>query len=255
MADKNYTEACEVCGNEYAPTLNKDGSPRKTKYKLCGARRCGYARSYSASIGTTNRIRAQRQPKKADCGTRLLCSVGGCEKHVEAGGMCAMHYQRVRAHGDPSKTSRGKRVQKACEWCGELMRLKPGEVKRRKCCSTRCASFYGARVRGQIIHGSKKAQDSFYSAKRRAATSTKSGVSINPIKVFERDKWKCHMCGVKTLKSLRGTYEARAPELEHIVPLSQGGTHSWGNVACSCRACNAAKGATAVGQIGFDFSV
>lgn len=74
--------------------------------------------------------------------------------------------------------------------------------------------------------------------------------SIDPIKVFERDKWRCHICNIKTPRKLRGTYDDRAPELEHIVPLSQGGTHTWGNVACSCRKCNGAKGATAFGQLG-----
>lgn len=77
---------------------------------------------------------------------------------------------------------------------------------------------------------------------------------IDPFKVLERDKWRCHLCGVKTPKSKRGTHDDRAPELEHIVSLADGGTHTWGNVACSCRKCNIEKGAASHGQLGFDIS-
>ena len=66
---------------------------------------------------------------------------------------------------------------------------------------------------------------------------------IDPFAVFERDGWRCYMCGIATPQVLRGTCEPSAPELEHKVALANGGTHTWDNVACSCRACNGAKGA------------
>lgn len=66
---------------------------------------------------------------------------------------------------------------------------------------------------------------------------------IDPIAVFERDGWRCYLCGIATPKFLRGTCEANAPELEHKLALANGGTHTWDNVACACRACNQAKGA------------
>ena len=250
MAENNYTETCEVCGDAYAPTLNKNGNPRKTKYKLCGSTNCRNSMSYSAVLGTTERTRAKRKPRTSDDGARLSCSVGGCESHAITSGMCAKHYQRVRKYGSPNETLRGRRVSKPCGWCGKGMSLKPAEVKKRKCCSIRCAALFSAKNRGLLIHGSRKAKDSFYGARRRAATATQSGVSINPIKVFERDKWRCHLCGVKTLKSKRGTYDDRAPELDHIVALADGGSHTWGNVACSCRKCNSTKGARSLGQLG-----
>lgn len=43
---------------------------------------------------------------------------------------------------------------------------------------------------------------------------------------------------------------AKAPELEHIIPIAMGGTHTWDNVACACRLCNQAKGARDFGQLG-----
>jgi len=72
---------------------------------------------------------------------------------------------------------------------------------------------------------------------------------VDPIKVFDRDGWKCHLCGIRTPKRLRGTTDDRAPECDHIVPLAAGGAHSYENSACSCRRCNREKGATPLGQL------
>lgn len=64
---------------------------------------------------------------------------------------------------------------------------------------------------------------------------------VDPFEVFERDGWSCQLCGCSTPKSLRGTYEPNAPELDHIIPVSKGGAHTEKNLQCLCRACNIAK--------------
>lgn len=73
------------------------------------------------------------------------------------------------------------------------------------------------------------------------------GFNVN--RVFERDRWTCQLCGVKTPKRLRGTQAPNAPELDHIIALAAGGDHIIENVQCACRACNGAKGASALGQL------
>ena len=92
-------------------------------------------------------------------------------------------------------------------------------------------------------------------AQRRASHSVRRALlravkveRVDPFKVFERDGWRCHLCGCKTPKERRGTYHPKAPELDHIVPLSKGGEHSYRNTACACRACNAAKSDKIIGQ-------
>jgi 5-methylcytosine-specific restriction endonuclease McrA len=47
--------------------------------------------------------------------------------------------------------------------------------------------------------------------------------------VFARDSHRCQYCG-------RG-----AENLDHVMPRSRGGEHTWENVVASCRACNARK--------------
>jgi len=65
---------------------------------------------------------------------------------------------------------------------------------------------------------------------------------LNPLKVFERDNWTCQICGRKTPKGLRGTIEDKAPEIDHRIPMSKGGPHTYSNTQCACRECNRIKG-------------
>lgn len=47
--------------------------------------------------------------------------------------------------------------------------------------------------------------------------------------VFARDSWKCQYCG--------GTAET----VDHLVPRSRGGEHTWENVVAACKRCNGRK--------------
>ena len=47
--------------------------------------------------------------------------------------------------------------------------------------------------------------------------------------VFARDEWACQYCG------------ATAENLDHVIPRSRGGTHTWDNVVAACRRCNSRK--------------
>lgn len=54
-------------------------------------------------------------------------------------------------------------------------------------------------------------------------------VALNRRAIFARDGHKCQYCG------------AQAENIDHIVPRSKGGQHSWDNVVAACRRCNARK--------------
>lgn len=79
--------------------------------------------------------------------------------------------------------------------------------------------------------------------KRRARKRGANGriEIVRPEIVFKRDGWRCQICGTETPEVLRGTFEPNAPEVDHKVPLSAGGSHCYGNVQCACRRCNIAK--------------
>lgn len=75
------------------------------------------------------------------------------------------------------------------------------------------------------------------------------GRNVDPLVVFERDGWRCQICRRKTPRDKRGSYHKNAPELDHIMPLSLGGEHSYRNTQCLCRSCNAEKSNTPMGQL------
>ena len=54
-------------------------------------------------------------------------------------------------------------------------------------------------------------------------------VALNRRAIFARDGHRCQYCG------------AQAENIDHILPRSKGGPHSWDNVVAACRRCNARK--------------
>ncbi len=83
------------------------------------------------------------------------------------------------------------------------------------------------------------------SLRRRKRIKAASVEVVVRVVVFERDKWRCALCGTKTIKK---PYQKNSAELDHIVPLALGGEHSYANTQCTCRSCNGSKGAKAKGQ-------
>jgi len=88
-------------------------------------------------------------------------------------------------------------------------------------------------------------------AKRKQRLSVVICERIDPFEIFERDKWKCCLCKVKTPRELRGTSEPNAPVIDHIIPLALGGPHTRANLRCLCYKCNATKAAKYEGQLAF----
>ena len=74
--------------------------------------------------------------------------------------------------------------------------------------------------------------------------------AVNRIKVFERDNWRCQVCGCKTPRKKSGSNDDTAPELDHRIPLALRGGHTWDNLQTACRKCNQRKGGhLAIGQM------
>jgi 5-methylcytosine-specific restriction endonuclease McrA len=53
--------------------------------------------------------------------------------------------------------------------------------------------------------------------------------SLSRRAVFVRDEFECQYCGRK------------AENVDHVIPRSRGGLHTWDNVVAACRPCNARK--------------
>lgn len=61
--------------------------------------------------------------------------------------------------------------------------------------------------------------------------------------VYRKFKGICALCGKKTDKTaIKGRHILRGyPTIDHIIPLSKGGSHTWDNVQLAHMACNAGK--------------
>ncbi|MHB1487003.1 MAG: HNH endonuclease [Acidimicrobiales bacterium] len=63
-------------------------------------------------------------------------------------------------------------------------------------------------------------------------------VALNRRAVFARDNHRCQYCGEV------------AENIDHVVPRSRGGTHTWDNVVAACRRCNTRKEDRLLHEIG-----
>lgn len=70
---------------------------------------------------------------------------------------------------------------------------------------------------------------------------------ITAAEVYERDGWRCGLCGGRVPKSKRYPHPKSA-SLDHIVPVSLGGTHTLANVQLAHWECNRLKGVRAMNE-------
>jgi len=63
-------------------------------------------------------------------------------------------------------------------------------------------------------------------------------VPLNRKAIFLRDNHSCQYCS------------GPAENVDHVIPRSQGGLHTWDNVVASCRRCNSKKGGRTPRQAG-----
>lgn len=118
-----------------------------------------------------------------------------------------------------------------CAYCGEEIST---NHTNRKFCSRKCShDFYRDK----------------YRKPRREKTFIKEGEEqITLPLLIQRDNNVCYLCGGQCDRNdyavVNGHFSMgkKYPTIEHVVPLSKGGKHSWANVKLAHNACNAIKG-------------
>lgn len=131
----------------------------------------------------------------------------------------------------------------ACTWKDKYRHTNPPIDKVTHPC-TRCSNLYTKYVsRDNGMCQSCTELISGYNHKKRRRSIERKGDSINPYAVLVQYAYTCAHCAIHTPKELRGTTHPQAPEIDHIIPLSKGGTHTHANIQLLCRQCNINKGA------------
>ena len=127
-----------------------------------------------------------------------------------------------------------KKRTKSCEECGVTF---VGTTVGMKYCGKACSSRAGNRMKD---------------IKRRTRLKENGKIEwdISIEKLIKRDNNVCHICRAKcdiTDKYIddKGTVICgdNYPSVDHVRPVSNGGTHTWGNVKLAHRGCNTVKGA------------
>lgn len=155
------------------------------------------------------------------------CSATEKEKQKEEKQKQIENKKRVR---EINKTLKSTQIgMTICEECGALF------VGRKKYCSDRC---------------NKKAQNRYRELGRRIKIEKNGKIdyTITLKKLVKRDKNVCYICN-KECNLNDYTYQDNYfiagnyyPSIDHVIPISKGGTHTWDNIRLAHRICNTIKG-------------
>lgn len=129
------------------------------------------------------------------------------------------------------------RRQKKCRHCNQIIYLKAVQL----CKPCRDQAHIERRIKYRKTDSHLKSRRKHKSIRRSRIRGGSSFESFDPFDVFERDKWHCKICDIRTPRNKRGSLEEDAPELDHVIPLSKGGVHTRDNTQCLCRKCNQIK--------------
>lgn len=208
---------CAACGEMFTP------KPKAARQKYCKAKckqRTNNARQRRSWLPLTN---PSAEPKAcASCGsefvpkrrTRMYCYDSYCAQSA---------YKKRKRAGEGL---RQREHVVTCDGCGKKFVAK--HPLARWCPGGKCASRHWglvkSRQRGQL-----------------------SDATYTDLQIFERDRWRCHLCGKKVRRDVDRMHPEGAT-IDHLVPTALGGKDEPGNVATAHRRCNRAKGTRAVGE-------
>jgi 5-methylcytosine-specific restriction endonuclease McrA len=182
----------------------------------------------------------------------MICLFDGCEKKLNSNntsGYCREHYHGSPVHKDRKNSKRREiyvpkpRTSGTCVVCGKELSngnksgfcfehndLRPERKQRQLVSNMTEEQIEMKRERGRRNYDREKA--AFKWAKHRAKDNWIEDVDRQI--VLERDEGICHICS--------DPVDPNEWHLDHVVPLSKGGTHEYANVAVSHPFCNESKG-------------
>jgi 5-methylcytosine-specific restriction endonuclease McrA len=161
-----------------------------------------------------------------DCGAMLARKSTRCPD-------CAKERNRTRTRERANTKHKAMAKQFTCKECGIMFTPEYG-VKRRVFHSDECADKYAHKA--QLSSEARKE-----CKRRRRARKVNAFVSrVNTNDIFLRDHGRCQLCGKKIRRELKHPHPMSLT-IDHIIPLSKGGTHEPKNVQIAHMICNSTK--------------
>lgn len=128
-----------------------------------------------------------------------------------------------------------------CTLCGVIRMTTRGTTPERYVCHPcrRSNEPHRAAIRAKQA---KSRADRSGDHRKRARSFGVEYEPVNKRRVFDRDRWMCGICGLKVDRRLTHP-DPMVASLDHVVPMSKGGGHTYANTQCSHLICNVRKGA------------
>lgn len=201
---------CEVCAQPFKPRMSR-GIRQRTCSRECGTK-----------IHSNRRAEfwewRSMLPTCVDCGGCTFRRPGvkrcrGCAASRKAELDRAYNSRRPKALPRP-------KVEIACGRCGKVMVTEYVDTKW-------CRPCRKAVHKGEHRHRARK-----------------FGVAyepINPIEIYERDGWTCHICSGPIRRVPGNQVDVDGWSLDHVIPMAHGGPHLKWNVKAAHWGCNVLK--------------
>jgi 5-methylcytosine-specific restriction endonuclease McrA len=209
------TASCATCGKAIPPRW---GAHYKNKAPKFCSRVCAGRGQHPPKV-----VRELPVPR-----TCAICGELVSRNRLSCPGACHDLWIRLKSHEYWLQKSTCDRSARPCQSCG--LSFVPKHGNQRAFCSDTCSAREGKN-------------------RRRAAKAAVPHERIRRLHVFDRDGWRCQLCGRRTKHQYLGLSHPLAPTLDHIVPIARGGSHTYANVQCACFACNSRKNARVFGQM------
>lgn len=189
----------------------------------------------------TCRSRASYARRAAAISTRQATARAAAREAIQKTcPMCGTSFRPERTakqvHCSPACASRARR-DSATRQCRESDCDRP--VRAREMCNMHLRRTYRAEGIEASPAWTDRRRENYQ--RRRAL---KAGVDAERIvnrEIFERDGWSCGLCSEPVDTEIAWP-DPRSPSLDHIVPLSRGGSHTAANVQLAHLGCNVEKG-------------
>lgn len=237
---KTRTSPCAGCGNTFEQPLN--GGLRRWCAD-CVPSRVKWMREYRASAAPKP---ATKPYVCVDCGAageqyrqgreRLRCDPCGRAWQAKCDSQRTWSSRRM----DPLPT-------RACGACGADYQPRRRD---QRWCSRSCkdahhgAAFRASGGRARLSPEARERQRLYWQEKNRRRRAAKRGGASEPYtlaEIAERDRSRCALCGGRVAMK-QVVPHPKAPTIDHVVPVSEGGDDTRANVQLAHFRCNSVKG-------------
>lgn len=211
---------CNNCGMVFIPS--------QSSYKTFCSRDCFFTHLKKRSEVTKQRKKQERELRRTH-----TCKICGKQYKGQSSSYCSDECRKEVARQKQREREQLVHPPKIirCIECGQEFKVEYPD-KRRLFCSPRCNDRHVQRLHPEI----KRDQNHRRRIAKRGLVSEK----VKSLQVYERDRWICGICHKRVNSKLSFPHPMSA-SLDHILPLSHGGHHTYVNCQLAHFICNSLK--------------